>query len=81
MMNVLLIGCSTGCSLIHIALGQNHEIKAAIYISPNFGPKPIKGQALRILGDILSPSQTQIDVQKILSWLDNVYLRNTLVNM
>ena len=48
--DVVLIGCSTGCSLIHIALGQNHNIKAAIYISPNFGPKPIKGQALRIPG-------------------------------
>jgi len=48
--NVILIGCSTGCSLIHIALDQNQDIKAAIYISPNFGPKPIKGQALRIPG-------------------------------
>jgi len=48
--NVVLIGCSTGCSLIHIALDQEQDIKAAIYISPNFGPKPIKGQALRIPG-------------------------------
>jgi len=48
--NVVLIGCSTGCSLIHIALDQDQDIKAAIYISPNFGPKPIKGQALRIPG-------------------------------
>jgi len=48
--NVVLIGCSTGCSLIHIALDQDQDIKAAIYISPNFGPKPIKGQALRISG-------------------------------
>jgi len=48
--NLVLIGCSTGCSLIHIALDQNQDIKAAIYISPNFGPKPIKGQALRIPG-------------------------------
>ena len=48
--DVILMGCSTGCSLIHIALGQDHDIKAAIYISPNFGPKPIKGQALRIPG-------------------------------
>ena len=47
---VVLIGCSTGCSLIHVALGQDYDIKAAIYISPNFGPKPIKGQALRIPG-------------------------------
>jgi pimeloyl-ACP methyl ester carboxylesterase len=48
--DLVLIGCSTGCSLIHIALGQYNDIKAAIYISPNFGPKPIKGQALRIPG-------------------------------
>ena len=48
--DVVLMGCSTGCSLIHIALDQDHEIKAAIYISPNFGPKPIKAQALRIPG-------------------------------
>ena len=48
--DVVLMGCSTGCSLIHIALGQDHDIKAAIYISPNFGPKPIKGQALRTPG-------------------------------
>jgi len=47
---VVLIGCSTGCSLIHIALSQDKNIKAAIYISPNFGPKPIKAQALRIPG-------------------------------
>ena len=46
--DVVLIGCSTGCSLIHIALGQYKNIKAAIYISPNFGPKPIKGHALRV---------------------------------
>ena len=48
--DLVLIGCSTGCSLIHIALGQYNDIKAAIYISPNFGPKPVKGQALRIPG-------------------------------
>jgi len=48
--DVILIGCSTGCSLIHITLSQEHDIKAAIYISPNFGPKPIKGQALRLPG-------------------------------
>ena len=48
--DVVLMGCSTGCSLIHIALGQYKDIKAAIYISPNFGPKPIKSQALRIPG-------------------------------
>jgi len=48
--DVVLMGYSTGCSLIHVALGQGHDIKAAIYISPNFGPKPIKGQALRLPG-------------------------------
>ena len=48
--NVVLIGCSTGCSLIHIALEQDHNIKAAIYISPNFGPKPLMGHSLRLPG-------------------------------
>ena len=37
--NVILMGCSTGCALIHIALGQGQSAKAAIYISPNFGLK------------------------------------------
>ncbi len=47
---VIVIGSSTGCSLIHIALGQGVQIKSAVYISPNFGPKPLKGQALRLPG-------------------------------
>ena len=47
---VIVIGSSTGCSLIHVALGQGEQIKSAVYISPNFGPKPLKGQALRIPG-------------------------------
>ena len=33
-----------------------------------------------VLGDILSPSQTQIGVQKILNWLDSVYFRDSVVN-
>jgi len=47
---VIVIGSSTGCSLIHVALGQGVQIKSAVYISPNFGPKPLKGQALRLPG-------------------------------
>ena len=47
---VIVIGSSTGCSLIHVALGQGVKIKSAVYISPNFGPKPLKGQALRLPG-------------------------------
>ena len=47
---VIVIGSSTGCSLIHVALGQGLQIKSAVYISPNFGPKPLKGQALRLPG-------------------------------
>ena len=45
---VILIGSSTGCSLIHVALGQGEQNKSAVYISPNFGPKPLKGQAMRL---------------------------------
>jgi len=47
---VIVIGCSTGCSLIHLVLGQGIKIKSAIYISPNFSPKPLKGHALRLPG-------------------------------
>ena len=47
---IILIGCSTGCSLIHVALEHVSKIKAAIYVSPNFGPKSFKGQLLRAPG-------------------------------
>tara|TARA_B100001964_G_scaffold109936_1_gene122885 strand:+ start:194 stop:1051 length:858 start_codon:yes stop_codon:yes gene_type:complete len=47
---VIVVGCSTGCSLIHLALSQGVSIKSAIYISPNFGPKPLMGQSLRLPG-------------------------------
>ena len=36
--------------MIHVALGQGEQIKSAVYISPNFGPKPLKGHALRLPG-------------------------------
>ena len=48
--NLVLIGCSTGCSLIHTILEQSIDIKAVIYVSPNFGPKSFKGQLLRVPG-------------------------------
>ena len=48
--NFVLIGCSTGCSLIHTILEQSTNIKAVIYVSPNFGPKSYKGQLLRVPG-------------------------------
>ena len=48
--NLVLIGCSTGCSLIHTILEQSTNIKAVIYVSPNFGPKSFKGQLLRVPG-------------------------------
>ena len=47
---LVLIGCSTGCSLIHTILEQSIDIKAVIYVSPNFGPKSLKGQLLRVPG-------------------------------
>ena len=47
---VIVIGSSTGCSLIHVALGQGVRIKSAVYISPNFGPKPLIGHSLRLPG-------------------------------
>jgi len=48
--NLVLIGCSTGCSLIHTILEQSTTIQAVIYVSPNFGPKSFKGQLLRVPG-------------------------------
>ena len=48
--HLVLIGCSTGCSLIHTILEQSIDIKAVIYVSPNFGPKSLKGQLLRAPG-------------------------------
>ena len=48
--NLILIGCSTGCSLIHTILKESIDIKAVIYVSPNFGPKSFKGQLLRVPG-------------------------------
>ena len=48
--NLVLIGCSTGCSLIHTILIESIDIKAVIYVSPNFGPKSFKGQLLRVPG-------------------------------
>ena len=48
--HLVLIGCSTGCSLIHTILEQSIDIKAVIYVSPNFGPKSLKGQLLRVPG-------------------------------
>jgi len=47
---IVLIGSSTGCSLIHSILEQQQNISSVIYVSPNFGTKSIKGQLLRISG-------------------------------
>ena len=45
---VIVVGCSTGCPLIHLTLSQGVSINSAIYISPNFGPKKLVGQSLRL---------------------------------
>ena len=45
---LVLIGCSTGCSLIHANLQHSTNTKAVIYVSPNFGPKSYLGQLLRV---------------------------------
>ena len=47
---LILIGCSTGCSLIHTNLQYSTNTKAVIYVSPNFGPKSYLGQLLRVPG-------------------------------
>lgn len=35
--NVVIIGCSTGCTLATLALAQGAQVKAVIHVSPNFG--------------------------------------------
>ena len=47
---VILIGSSTGCSLIHSLLEVQKNVKSVIYISPNFGPSSFKGHFLRLPG-------------------------------
>jgi len=46
--SVILIGSSTGCSLIHTILEKQQNISSVIYVSPNFGMKSLIGQLLRI---------------------------------
>ena len=48
--DVILIGSSTGCSLIHSLLEAQKNVKSVIYISPNFGPRSFKGHFLRLPG-------------------------------
>ena len=45
---IIIIGSSTGCSIIHSILEKHTKIKSAIYVSPNFGPSSIKGHFLRV---------------------------------
>ena len=47
---LILIGCSTGCSLIHANLQYIHNAAAVIYVSPNFGSKSYLGKLLIIPG-------------------------------
>ena len=47
---VILIGSSTGCSLIHCLLEAQKKVKSVIYVSPNFGPSSYKGHFLRLPG-------------------------------
>ena len=47
---VILIGSSTGCSLIHSLLEYQVKIKSVIYVSPNFGPSSFRGHFLRVPG-------------------------------
>lgn len=43
---VIVIGCSTGCTLLTLAMAQGAKVKAAVYISPNFGLRNRIGQVL-----------------------------------
>ena len=46
---VILIGCSTGCTLASIALAQGAQAKAMIHVSPNFG---LANRAVQTLLDL-----------------------------
>ncbi|MFL2458954.1 MAG: alpha/beta hydrolase [Candidatus Pseudothioglobus sp.] len=47
---VVLIGSSTGCSLIHALIEDQVKVRSVIYISPNFGPSSFRGHFLRVPG-------------------------------
>ncbi len=35
--DVIVIGCSTGCTLATLALAEGEEVRAVVHVSPNFG--------------------------------------------
>lgn len=43
---VIVIGCSTGCTLATLALSQGAQAKAVVHASPNFGLRNVFAQAL-----------------------------------
>ncbi len=43
---VIVMGCSTGCTLATLALAYGMKARAAVYISPNFGLRNALGQTL-----------------------------------
>jgi len=43
---VIVIGCSTGCTLATVALAQGAQVKAMIHVSPNFGLRHPAAQAV-----------------------------------
>ncbi|SFR35337.1 Esterase/lipase [Yoonia tamlensis] len=43
---VILMGCSTGCTLATLALADGAQAKAAVFISPNFGLRSWAAQTL-----------------------------------
>lgn len=43
---VIIIGCSTGCTLATIALAQGAQVRAMIHVSPNFGLRHPAAQAV-----------------------------------
>jgi len=47
---VILVGSSTGCSVIHSLLESQKSVTSVIYVSPNFGPRSYKGHFLRAPG-------------------------------
>ena len=44
--DVIVMGCSTGCTLMTLALAEGEEVRAVVYLSPNFGLRNWVGQTL-----------------------------------
>lgn len=47
--DVIIMGCSTGCTLATVALAEGADVKAVVHVSPNFG---LRNRAAQFLLDL-----------------------------